>query len=93
MVNMLVIYGMFLVYDRIVFSPLERLDLDSVEQLEDDEELEPPFLPFVGTTKMLKPVPYLASDPEWKGFVKFSKNKEEGQRARGLFPSFTLAGA
>jgi hypothetical protein len=64
-----------------VTSPLGKLELEDMP--EGEEDLEPLFIPFLGTAKLLKPVPYAASDPEWKAFVKFSKDKEAGKRVRG----------
>ena len=47
------------------------------------EEVEPFFIPFPGTTKEIKPKPYRGSDPEWQEFVKFSKDQDLGKRVRG----------
>ena len=53
------------------------------EEEEDEEEHKPLFIPFPGTTKELKPAPYSGSDPEWREFVKISKDKELIKRVRG----------
>jgi hypothetical protein len=67
-----------------MFAPFDSLDPEELQEDDDEEEdLMPMFLPFPGTYKQLKPKPYAANDPEWKGFVKFSKDKEEAKRARG----------
>ena len=73
-------------YSSIVLDPLERAAVDALQHLPNEEfEEEPPplFIPFPGTTKQLKPVPYRGSDPEWQEFVKFSKDKKLAQKVRG----------
>lgn len=48
------------------------------------EELdEPVFIPFPGTTKTVPPQMYKGSDPEWKYFVTFSKDKDLQNKVRG----------
>lgn len=74
------------IYTTIVLDPLERAAIDALQHLpaeEFEEEVKPLFIPFPGTTKQLKPVPYRGSDPEWQEFVKFSKDKKLAQKVRG----------
>jgi hypothetical protein len=75
-------------YNKIVWGPLDRAADEALQDLpeEEEEELEKPlFIPFPGTTKQLKPVPYKGSDPEWKEFIKFSKDQNLAKKVRGLF--------
>jgi len=50
---------------------------------EEEDAGGPLFIPFPGTTKKIEPKPYRGSDPEWQGFVKFSKDQELAKRIRG----------
>ena len=75
-------------YNRIVWGPLDRAAEEALEDMEDEEdevEEKPLFIPFPGTTKQLKPVPYKGTDPEWKEFIKFSKDQNLAKKVRGLF--------
>lgn len=75
-------------YNRIVIEPLDRAayeTLQSMPEEEDEEDEKPFFIPFPGTTKQLKPVPYKGSDPEWQEFIKFSKDQNLAKQVRGLF--------
>jgi hypothetical protein len=84
MISMIIYYTLYQVYDRVVFGQVDNLDMDDLPgDEEEEEEEEDLFLPFPGTYKLLNPVPYAASDPEWKGFVKFSKDKDAAKRVRG----------
>ena len=49
--------------------------MEGEEELPDDEDTSI-FIPFPGTTREIKPKPYRGSDPEWKEFIKFSRDKE-----------------
>ncbi|CAJ2500745.1 Uu.00g035980.m01.CDS01 [Anthostomella pinea] len=78
-----VYYGCYLIYDRVVFGTLGKWAHDQEAQLSekerqelDDEDLEPLFIPFPGTTKMVEPLPYRGSDPEWQAYLKISKNQK-----------------
>lgn len=62
---------------------LNKLEPPTKEEME--EEHEPLFIPVLGTAKLLPPVPYSGSDPEWKAFVKFGRDKEAAKRVRGMF--------
>ncbi|RDW87584.1 hypothetical protein BP5796_03278 [Coleophoma crateriformis] len=55
---------------------------DDDDEDDDEEEEDGLFIPFPGTTKMLRPVPYRGSDPEWQEFVKFSKDPALGKSIR-----------
>jgi hypothetical protein len=59
--------------------------MEAVEHLPEDEEedYQPMFIPFPGTTKELKPLPYRASDPEWQEFLKINKDRNLSKRIRG----------
>ncbi|KAF6843718.1 hypothetical protein CMUS01_01825 [Colletotrichum musicola] len=60
-------------------SAAEKRALD--EEIE--EETEPWFIPFPLTTKQVNQPPYKGTDPEWRQFVKISKDKELQQKIRG----------
>lgn len=75
-------------YSSIVLNPLDKVAddvLSSATPEELEEDLKPFFIPFPGTTKQLKPVPYKGSDPEWQEFIKFSKDPKQAQRVRGTY--------
>jgi hypothetical protein len=84
------IYISYSLYSKFVLDPLSRI-LDEGEELDlpdkaDEEEDVPLFIPFPGTTKQLKPVPYRGSDPEWQEFIKFSQDQDLAKRVRGQLP-------
>lgn len=83
LVSMAVYYACYEFGTRYMFAPFDSLDPEELEEDDEEEYLEPMFLPFPGTYKELKPKPYAANDPEWRCFVKFSKDKDEAKRARG----------
>lgn len=68
----------------------EEIDkaVQMVKSQEEDEEEIGFFIPFLGTTKMVQPGPYSGSDPEWQEFIKFSKDKELGEKVRGMLLLF-----
>ncbi|KUJ08902.1 uncharacterized protein LY89DRAFT_599142 [Mollisia scopiformis] len=79
------------VYSRVILDPLDRAvveTLDSLPEEEDEEEEKPFFIPFPGTTRQLKPVPYKGSDPEWQEFIKFSKDQKLAQKVREELADF-----
>lgn len=74
------------VYSKVVLDPLDRAAMEALEGIEDEEdeeEFKSFFIPFPGTTKQLKPIPYKGSDPEWQEFIKFSKDQKLAQNVRG----------
>ncbi|KAK6582143.1 hypothetical protein PZA11_005840 [Diplocarpon coronariae] len=84
-IYMLAAYVSLSIYTEVVLSPLDRAAADALQNLpseEFEEAHKPLFIPFPGTTKQLKPVPYRGSDPEWQEFVKFSKDKKLAQKVR-----------
>ena len=60
----------------------EELDLPE-PPADEEEDMKPLFIPFPGTTKQLKPVPYRGSDPEWQEYIKFSQDQKLAKRVRG----------
>lgn len=78
------LYGVF---TAVVFSPLDKLDLDEETVKEMDEQGGSIFIPFPGTIKQVQPPPYRGSDPEWQEYVKFSNDPALGKRIRGTFKS------
>ncbi|KAI1496982.1 hypothetical protein F5X99DRAFT_398393 [Biscogniauxia marginata] len=74
-------YGCYQIYSRYVFGTLgnwldeQVAQMTEKERKELDEEMsEPLFIPFPGTTKMVEPLPYRSTDPEWRTFIKISKD-------------------
>ncbi|EHK96289.1 hypothetical protein M7I_7996 [Glarea lozoyensis 74030] len=57
------------------------------EDLEQEKAL---FIPFPGTTKQLRPKPYRGSDPEWKEFIKFSKDRSLQDKVRDSVTVFKI---
>ncbi|KAI1353382.1 hypothetical protein F5Y01DRAFT_276921 [Xylaria sp. FL0043] len=61
----------------IVLVDEAELELTEEERQELEEEAaEPFFIPFPGFTKMVEPLPYRSTDPEWKTYVKINRNSE-----------------
>lgn len=87
---MAVYYACYEFGTRYMFAPFDSLDPEELEEDDEEEYLEPMFLPFPGTYKELKPKPYAANDPEWRCFVKFSKDKDEAKRARDELAAYVL---
>ncbi|KAL3425715.1 hypothetical protein PVAG01_02506 [Phlyctema vagabunda] len=86
-VSFVVIYVCYSLYSRVVFDPLEVAATEALKGMPDDsedhEDERPPFfIPFPGTTRVVKPVPYRGSDPEWQEFVKFSKDQALSKKIR-----------
>ncbi|KAI0839270.1 hypothetical protein F5Y06DRAFT_31065 [Hypoxylon sp. FL0890] len=78
-----VYYLCFQVYKSSVFSTIsawldeEEKQLTKKERKEIEEEmLEPITIPLPLTTKLVASEPYKGTDPEWKAFVRVSKNRE-----------------
>ncbi|KAI5865750.1 hypothetical protein GGS23DRAFT_353344 [Durotheca rogersii] len=60
----------------------KELTTSEREELE-EELLEPLFIPLPFTTKAVPSPPYRYSDPEWKTFVRVSKNKDQMRAIQG----------
>ncbi|KAI1082106.1 hypothetical protein F5B20DRAFT_578874 [Whalleya microplaca] len=78
-----VYYGCYQIYKISVFGTLGRwmdqqvTQMSKKEREELEEEIEEPlFIPFPFTTRMVEPLPYRSTDPEWQAFVKVSKNRK-----------------
>jgi hypothetical protein len=50
---------------------------------DDEEDEEPRFIPFPLTTVQHEPEPYTLDDPEWKEFVRISRDKAFQKQMRG----------
>lgn len=85
---MLTYATLYAIFTTVVFSPLDKLDLDEETAKEMDDQGGSIFIPFPGTIKQVQPVPYRGSDPEWQEYVKFSKDPALGKRIRGMFRLF-----
>lgn len=91
MITLLTFYVCYSIYSRLVLDPLEHAAVEALKdipekELEEDDE-KPLFIPFLGTTKQLKPKPYRGSDPEWQDFIKFSKDQGLAKSVRGSRPT------
>ncbi|KAH8897985.1 hypothetical protein GQ53DRAFT_742795 [Thozetella sp. PMI_491] len=80
-------YSLFSLYETVVFGPLfkaldDYVEDDGHDRDDDEEELEPFFIPLPFTTQQIDPIPYSGKDPEWQEFIKASKDKEFQQRIR-----------
>ncbi|KAH8817136.1 hypothetical protein F5884DRAFT_778527 [Xylogone sp. PMI_703] len=78
-------------YNRIVLDPLERAAMEALKNIPEKElqnEDEPIFIPFPGTTKQINPPPYRGSDPEWQEFIKFNKDRELAKHVRQELAEF-----
>lgn len=53
------------------------------EEEEEEEEIDGLFIAFPFTTQMYQPEAYRGSDPEWKDYIVFSKNRELQRDLRG----------
>lgn len=90
---------MFTIYKGVVLDPLNAA-LDDMEDEDDDEEWEDAdeddgedtfVIPFPFTTKKLDPEPYAGSDPEWKEFVRISRDKQLCNKIIGQSPSVAVS--
>lgn len=84
-VTLLTIYISWSVYSKLVLDPLGKAVMDAASQLpeEEEEDLQPLFIPFPGTTQEIKPQPYRKNDPEVLLYSKIAKDKAETQRLKG----------
>lgn len=76
-------YFAITVFDYVVIRPLlkgaEAAEASGVlvRKEEDDEEKDDDlFIPLPLTTKRVIPPPYAGSDPEWREFVRISRDRE-----------------
>ena len=80
-------YILFSAYQTVVLGSLSKA-LDSLAEdeeqgeEEDEEELEPIFIPLPFTTRQIDPPPYSGKDPEWREFIKASKDKDLQKKLR-----------
>jgi hypothetical protein len=82
------------IYTTVVLGPLAKYldrELENMDEKELEEaEVEPIFIAFPFTTKMVPAAPYRGSDEEWQTFVKISKDKNLQMKIRST--STTLYG-
>lgn len=63
--------------------PLRKLDLKNLpENDDDDEELDPFFIPFPFTETQVQPLPYAGAEEEWQEFLKFNRDSAHRQRVK-----------
>ncbi|KAK7733971.1 hypothetical protein SLS53_007965 [Cytospora paraplurivora] len=62
--------------------PLRHLDLKALPEIDDDEEVEPFFIPFPFTETQVQPLPYAGAEEEWQEFLKFNKDTAHRQRVK-----------
>jgi hypothetical protein len=58
-------------------------DIEEGDELEEEHQL---FIPFPLTMKKIPGQPYRGSDPEWREFVRLSKDPQAQRRVRGKVP-------
>lgn len=76
----------FQVYTQLVLGPLDKAAEEASQHISEEEfqEAEQPlFIPFPGTAKQLPLVPYKGTDPEWKEFIKISKDQKLMEKVKG----------
>jgi hypothetical protein len=80
---------------RYFFAPAEGNEGQGEEEyeFEDDEELEPIFIPLGLWPKPKQRTYYKGSDPEWEEFVKFAKDAKRNKEARGKCERTELCGS
>lgn len=85
----LAIYGMvgatcYLVWDHVIAMPWKNFDPRPFPKgvLDPDEPVEPLFLPFPFTDKLVVPLPYAGSDEEWQDFIKFNSDQKLRRRVK-----------
>lgn len=70
------------VFDYVVVKPLLKAAQEAeasgviVKEEEDEEEDDDLFIPLPLTTKQVVPQPYSGSDPEWREFLRVSRDQE-----------------
>lgn len=62
--------------------PLKNLDLRGLPEPDDDEEVEPFFIPFPFTETQVQPLPYAGAEEEWQEFLKFNKDQAHRQKVK-----------
>lgn len=72
----------YVVWASIAFLPLKRLDPLPSPKQDDEDEIEPLFLPFPFTEKQVQPLPYAGAEEEWQSFIKFSKDDKLRKRVK-----------
>jgi hypothetical protein len=68
----------------------EDAQADLSGELMDEGEEGALFIPFPGTTKQLKPIPYRGSDPEWQEYIRFSQDQKQAKLVRGQWSSYGI---
>ncbi|KAI0517162.1 hypothetical protein F5B22DRAFT_636081 [Xylaria bambusicola] len=71
-------YAFYEIVTRALIVLVKEVDIELTEeelQELEDEEAEPLFIPFPGFTQTVEPVPFRSSDPEWREYIKVSRNQ------------------
>ncbi|KAI8955510.1 hypothetical protein F4801DRAFT_586670 [Xylaria longipes] len=79
-------YALFEGFTRALIALVDEEDLEITEQERqelDERAAKPYFIPFPGFTQMIEPLPYRGGDPEWKAYVKVSRDRELLASVRG----------
>ncbi|KAI0431562.1 hypothetical protein F5Y09DRAFT_304428 [Xylaria sp. FL1042] len=70
-------YYMIVTRALIILIEEAELELTEEERQELEEEAEEPiFIPFPGFTRLVEPLPYRSTDPEWRAFLRVNRNPE-----------------
>ncbi|ROW04831.1 hypothetical protein VMCG_04805 [Cytospora schulzeri] len=78
------ITGIFCYYTWVYVAtlPLKNLDLGNLPENDDDEEIEPFFIPFPFTETQVQPLPYAGAEEEWQDFLKFNKDQAHRDKVK-----------
>lgn len=78
------ITGVFCYYTWVYVAtlPFKNLDLRGISETEEDEEIEPIFIPFPFTERQVQPLPYAGAEEEWQEFLKFNKDQVHRQKVK-----------
>ncbi|KAJ3563182.1 hypothetical protein NPX13_g8290 [Xylaria arbuscula] len=72
-------FALYEVVTRALVNLVEEADIEEINEEErkelEEEAAEPIFIPFPGFTQTVEPVPYRSTDPEWRAYIKVSRNQ------------------
>ncbi|KAI1358718.1 hypothetical protein F5Y08DRAFT_321242, partial [Xylaria arbuscula] len=71
-------FALYEVVTRALVNLVEEADVEITEEERkelEEEVAEPIFIPFPGFTQTVEPVPYRSTDPEWRAYIKVSRNQ------------------
>ena len=81
-------FAFYEILTRALVVLVQEADIEITEEERqelEEEAAEPIFIPFPGFTKTVEPVPYRSTDPEWRAYVKVSRNQALLSSIRGQY--------